>query len=189
MKIVRAADARLGRNVRALLLPMACALAAVTATARVARAQVPLGRGTSTAANTTAANLLTAGCPGGNGIHISVNSGTGSNASDGTRTGTDSSSLLNTVVDEARSVDTTIVFNIAQKNWTRTNLAAAITAGLADQSRGGFAVCAGITAFMPSATLSINGARGTLHFAATLQDLLNSIRTVPGATSPQPRRM
>jgi hypothetical protein len=117
------------------------------------------------------------GCPGGNGIRISATSGTG----------TDSSSVLNTVVNERQSIDTTIVFDVALKNWTRTNLAAQITAGLADQARGGYAICAGVSALIPSATLTIKGARGRVHFAATLQDLLNSIRS--GGTSPQLRRM
>jgi len=118
-------------------------------------------------------------CPGGNGIHISVNSGTV----------TDSSSGINTVIDETRSVDTMLVFNITQKSWTRTNLAAAITAGLADQSRGGYAICAGVTAMMPTATLTIKGARGRVHFAATLQNLLNAIRSGTGAMTPPPRRL
>jgi hypothetical protein len=119
------------------------------------------------------------GCPGGNGIRISATSGTGS----------DSSSVLNTVVNERQSIDTTMVFDVALKNWTRTNLAAEITAGLADQTRGGYAICAGVSALIPSATLTIKGARGRVHFAATLQDLLNSIRSGPGGTSPQLRRM
>jgi hypothetical protein len=117
------------------------------------------------------------GCPGGNGIRISATSGTGS----------DSSSVLNTVVNEKQSIDTTIVFNVALKNWTRTNLAAQITAGLADQARGGYAICVGVSALIPSATMTIKGARGQVHFAATLQDLLNSIRS--GDTSSQLRRM
>jgi hypothetical protein len=119
------------------------------------------------------------GCPGGNGIRISATSGTG----------TDSSSVLNTVVNERQSIDTTMVFDVALKNWTRTNLAAQITVGLADQARGGYAICAGVSALIPSATLTIKGARGRVHFAATLQDLLNSIRSGPGGTSPQLRRM
>jgi hypothetical protein len=119
------------------------------------------------------------GCPGGNGIRISATSGTG----------TDSSSVLNTVVNERQSIDTTMVFDVALKSWTRTNLAAQITVGLADQARGGYAICAGVSALIPSATLTIKGARGQVHFAATLQDLLNSIRSGPGGTSPQLRRM
>jgi hypothetical protein len=130
---------------------------------------------------------LLRGCPGGNGIRISVNTGTANDSS--SHSGSDSSSLLNAVVNERRSIDTTIVFNIAQRNWTRTNLAAAITAGLADQNRGGYAICAGVSALIPSATLTIKGARGRVHFAATLQDLLNSIRSGPGGASPQLRRM
>jgi hypothetical protein len=129
---------------------------------------------------TAAGGQLTAtGCPGGNGVRISVSSGAS----------TDGSSGINTVIDERRSIDTTLVFNVSHKTWTRTNLAAAITAGLADQARGGYAICAGVTALMPTATLTINGARGRIHFAATLQNLLNAIRSGPGASSPPPRRL
>jgi hypothetical protein len=131
------------------------------------------------AASSDTGRAATPGCPGGNGIHISATSGTG----------TDSSSGVNTIIDERRSIDTTIVFNVARKTWTRTNLAAAITAGLADNARGGYAICAGVSAFIPSANLTISGARGRVHFAATLQQLLNSIRLGPGATSPPPRRL
>lgn len=117
-----------------------------------------------------------AGCPGGNGIRISVTSG-------------DSAVDLSPILDLSRAVDTTIVFNIANRSWTRTNLAAAISVGLADEARGGYRICAGITALMPSATLTIRGARGRLHFQASLAELTNAIRTAPGATSPQPRRL
>jgi hypothetical protein len=169
--------------------PLAPAMMAAAATlmvlaavlsARASGAQTPtLGAASATTGVGSQMRSTSSGCPGGNGVHISVNSGTP----------TDSSSGVNIVVDERRSIDTTIVFNVAQKSWTRTNLAAAITAGLADQSRGGYAICAGVTALMPSATLSINGARGRVHFAATLQNLLNAIRLGPGLAGPQPRRL
>jgi hypothetical protein len=146
---------------------------------RTVGGQTPTGTAMSSAGTANQGSSATMGCPGGNGIHIVVNSGTA----------TDSASSINTVIDERRSLDTTIVFNVAQKTWTRTNLAAAITAGLADQTRGGYAICAGVTAMMPSATLTINGARGRVHFAATLQNLLNAIRLGPGGVSPQPRRL
>jgi hypothetical protein len=146
---------------------------------RTAGGQTPTGGAMSGAGTGSQGPSATMGCPGGNGIHIAVNSGTS----------TDSASGINTVIDERRSIDTTIVFNVTRKTWTRTNLAAAITAGLADQTRGGYAICAGVTAMMPSATLTINGARGRVHFAATLQNLLNAIRLGPGGVSPQPRRL
>ena len=111
-----------------------------------------------------------AGCPGGNGIHISTTSGTLTRDSAG----------VNTVIGLNEAVDTTIVFNISSKTWTRTNLAAAISVGLADETRGRFAICAGITALLPSATLTINGARGRVHFAASLKDLSNALRLGPG---------
>ena len=113
-----------------------------------ARAQVPAKPAalTATAAARTSA---IAGCPGGNGIHISATSGTLS----------DSSSGVNTVIGLNQSVDTTLVFNISRKTWSLTNFAAAISVGLADESRGRYAICAGVTALMPSATLTISGAR------------------------------
>jgi hypothetical protein len=111
----------------------------------------------------------TAGCPGGNGIHISATSGTL----------TDSSSGVNTVIGLNQSVDTTLVFNISRKTWTRTNVAAAISVGLADEARGRYAICAGVTALMPSATLTISGARGRVHFVASLKELRDALRLGP----------
>jgi hypothetical protein len=119
-------------------------------------------------ANSTAGAL--AGCPGGNGIHISTTSGTVS----------DSSSGVNTVIGLNQSVDTTLVFDISRKTWTRTNFAAAISLGLADESRGRYAICAGVTALMPTATLTISGARGRVHFAASLKELNDALRAGPG---------
>jgi hypothetical protein len=119
------------------------------------------------------------GCPGGNGIHISTTSGTGS----------DSASGLNTVISPSQSVDTTLVFNISEKTWTRTNLASSITAGLADESRGSYSICAGVTALLSSATLTVRNARGRVHFVASMKSLTDAIKLGPGATSPQQRRM
>lgn len=104
-------------------------------------------------------------------------------------TSNDSAVNLNPSLDLSRAVDTTIVFDIANQSWTRTNLAAAISVGLADEARGGYRICAGVTALMASATLTIRGARGRVHFQASLAELTNAIRTAPGATSPQPRRL
>lgn len=111
-----------------------------------------------------------AGCPGGNGIHISATGGTV----------TDSASGTNQFIGLGQSIDTTWVFNISQRTWTRTNLAAAISVGLADEVRGRYAICAGVTALMPSATLTLQGARGRVHFAASLKDLSNALRLGPG---------
>jgi hypothetical protein len=110
-----------------------------------------------------------AGCPGGNGIHISATAGTG----------TDSASGTNQFIGLGQSVDTTMVFNISQRTWTRTNIAAAISIGLADEQRGRYAICAGVSALMPSATLTLQGARGRVHFAASLKDLTNALRLAP----------
>jgi hypothetical protein len=80
------------------------------------------------------------------------------------------------VIGIGQSVDTTLVLDISRKTWTRTNIAAQITVGLVDQTRGTYAVCAGVSALLPSATLTITGARGRVHFAASLADFQNSLR-------------
>jgi len=133
-----------------------------------ARAQVS-ARPAALTATAAASASATAGCPGGNGIHISATSGTLS----------DSSSGVNTVIGLNQSVDTTLVFNISRKTLTRTNVAAAISVGLADESRGRYAICAGVTALMPSATLTISGARGRVHFVASLKELSDALRRGP----------
>ena len=111
----------------------------------------------------------TAGCPGGNGIHISATTGAL----------TDSSSGVNTVIGLNQSVDTTLVFDISRKTWTATDIAAAISIGLADESRGRYAICAGVTALLPRATLTISGARGRVHFVASLKELSDALRLGP----------
>jgi hypothetical protein len=119
--------------------------------------------------STAAATGAMAGCPGGNGIHISATSGRV----------TDSASGVNTVIGLNQSVDTTLVFNIARRTWTFADLAAAISVGLADESRGRYAICAGVAALLPNATLTISGARGRVHFAASLKELSAALRAGP----------
>lgn len=146
------------------LLIAVAAVAVLTGTleAQVApKPAAPVVQGNSTAG-------AMAGCPGGNGIHINTTSGTV----------TDSSSGVNTVIGLNQSVDTTLVFDVSRKTWTRTNFAAALSLGLADESRGRYAICAGVTALMPTATLMISGARGRVHFAASLKDLNDALHAV-----------
>jgi len=109
-------------------------------------------------------------CPEGNGIHISSTGGTL----------TDSASGMNTVIGIGQSVDTTMVFDITRKTWTRTNLAAAISVGLADETRGRYAVCAGVSALLPNVTLTLQGVKGRVHFAASLKDFNDALRLGPG---------
>jgi hypothetical protein len=120
-------------------------------------------------AQLTANNGALAGCPGGNGIHISTTLGTL----------TDSASGSDTVIPLGQSVDTTLVFDISRKTWTRNDIAAQISVGIADETRGTYAVCAGVSALLPSATLTISGAHGRVHFAASLADFTNSLRRSP----------
>ena len=145
-----------------LIVATASALLTATLDAQVAPKPATAVQGNSTAG-------AMAGCPGGNGIHITTTSGTV----------TDSSSGVKTVIGLNQSVDTTLVFNISRKTWTRTSFAAALSLGLADESRGRYAICAGVTALMPTATLTISGARGRVHFAASLKDLNDALRAGP----------
>jgi hypothetical protein len=148
-----------------LLTAVSLALSATARAQVVPKPPTPIP----TVATAAARSGATAGCPGGNGIHISSTSGTL----------TDSSSGVNTVIGLNQSVDTTLVFNISRKTWTRTNVAAAISIGLADELRGRYAICAGVTALMPSATLTISGARGRVHFIASLKELSDALRRGP----------
>ena len=148
-----------------ILSAVSLALSATVRAQVVPKTPTPIPTVSSAAAGSSAS----AGCPGGNGIHISSTSGTL----------TDSSSGVNTVIGLNQSVDTTLVFNISRKTWTRTNVAAAISIGLADESRGRYAICAGVTALMPSATLTISGARGRVHFIASLKELSDALRRGP----------
>ncbi len=147
-------------------------LLAIALTSSTLRAQTPTQPRTQTATqaptDTTAGTM--AGCPGGNGIHISTTGGTL----------TDSSGGVNRVFAIEQSVDTTLVFDISSKTWTRTNLAAAISVGLADESRGRYAVCAGVSALLPSVNLTLRGARGRVHFVASLKDFNDALRLGPG---------
>jgi hypothetical protein len=147
----------------------ATALLTVTLEAQV-RPTTPTPLRTDTTSGVTAANGTMAGCPGGNGIHISATGGTL----------TDSSSGVNRVIGIGQSVDTTLVFNISRKTWTRTNLAAAISVGLADEERGRYAVCAGVTALLPSVNLTVQGAHGRVHFVASLKEFNDALRLGPG---------
>jgi hypothetical protein len=143
-----------------LIVAVVSALAFAPLSAQVAPRSATPVQGNSTAAAMT-------GCPGGNGIHITTTSGTVS----------DSSSGINTRIGLNQAVDTTLVFDISRKTWTRTNFAAALSLGLADESRGRYAICAGVTALMPTATLTISGARGRVHFAASLKQLNDALRS------------
>lgn len=144
------------------------ALIALAMTSARLAAQSPAQAATTPTSTTTTGTM--AGCPGGNGIHITTTGGTL----------TDSSAGVNTVIPIGQSIDTTLVFDITRKTWTRTNLAAAISVGLADESRGRYAVCAGVSALLPNVSLTLQGARGRVHFVASLKDFNDALRLGPG---------
>jgi hypothetical protein len=157
---------------RALLVGVGCLLGALGCAQATQKpgAPTPVAAAQTPAEATGVTTGTRAGCPGGNGIHISATSGTLTDTS---------SSGVNTVIGLNQSVDTTLVFDITQKTWTRTNLAAAISVGITDEVRGRYAICAGVTALLPSATLTISGARGRVHFVASLKQLTDALRLGP----------
>lgn len=69
------------------------------------------------------------------------------------------------------SVDTVLIFDFAERKWTRTDFAAMVDVGWAGDDRRRFNVCAGVSIEMPDATLVVRGARGTVHFRASLDRL------------------
>jgi hypothetical protein len=79
------------------------------------------------------------------------------------------------------SADTVIKFDFAERKWSRTDFAAMLAVGWASDDRRRFSVCAGVSIEMPDATLVVRGARGTVHFRASLDRL-----TLAGAS---PRSM
>lgn len=166
--------APIARVARSMIVP---SLVAIGSTAWTNKAEAQVTNPASVASTRAVeAPRSDSGCPGGNGIHISLTSG-------------DSAGGVDRLIDVQRPMDTTLVFDIAERSWTRTNLAAAISVGLADEAGGGYMICAGVTALMPSATLTIRGARGRVHFQASLAELTRAIRLTPGAGGPQPRRL
>jgi hypothetical protein len=70
-----------------------------------------------------------------------------------------------------------LTFDIAERKWARTNFAAMIDVGWASDDRRRFNVCAGVSIEMPDATLVVRGARGRVHFRASL-DRLTMSKTV-----------
>lgn len=130
---------------------------------------------TTTASTTAAIDSMAGrvvGCPGGNGIRITATSGTLTDSTGAARADTGA----NAIIGLGQTLDTTLVFNISRKTWTRSNISAAISVGIADESRGRYAICAGVNALLPTATLTITGARGTVHFAADLRQFTNAVR-------------
>jgi hypothetical protein len=67
-------------------------------------------------------------------------------------------------------IDTTWVFQVAQKTWPLGHMEASIKADWSNAD-GKSRVCSGVNLSMDDATLTVKGARGTVHFKASLADL------------------
>jgi len=96
-------------------------------------------------------------CPAGNGIRIYTVAG-----------GADSAAPKQIL---ATATDTVLTFDFAERKWSRTDFAAMVDVGWASDDRRRFSVCAGVSVEMPDATLVVRGARGTVHFRASLDRL------------------
>ena len=113
---------------------------------------------------------VTGACVAGNGVRITTVVGTGASGSAG-------STVL-------ALTDTTLVFNYAERSWTRTDFAAMVDVGWASEDRRRINVCAGVSIEMSEATIVVRGARGRIHFRASLDRLtqFKSASTASGAS-------
>lgn len=109
-------------------------------------------------ATSVATGPRSGGCAAGTGIRI-------------TGLANDSTGLRLPEIDLGKSIDTVITINVAERRWTRSDFAAAISVGWSDAPRSQSAICAGINLFMRQASLVVRGARGQVHFRAALADL------------------
>lgn len=107
------------------------------------------------------------GCPAGNGVRIYTVVGSADSTAP-------KPALLT-------SVDTVLTFDFAERKWARTDFAAMVDVGWASDDRRRFSVCAGVSIEMPDATLVVRGARGRVHFRASLDRLTPSKAVLPGS--------
>jgi hypothetical protein len=94
-------------------------------------------------------------------------------------------------VDRRTAVDTTFTFNVAERRWSLSELAASVAAGLADSARGRWYLCAGAAVGLRRPTLVVRGARGQIRLRASLEELsraLESRRPETRRPSTPPRR-
>lgn len=68
------------------------------------------------------------------------------------------------------AVDSTWFFSVAQRTWPLGHMEASVKADWSDASGSG-RVCTGVSLSMEQATLTVKGARGSVHFRADLSDL------------------
>ena len=99
-----------------------------------------------------------AGCPGGSGIHISATGGTLTDSSAGEQSG-----RYRTV-----SRHNAGVRHLTQ-NMDAHQSCGCDQGGPADEVSGRYAVCAGVSALMPSVNLPLQSARGRVHFVASVE--------------------
>jgi hypothetical protein len=71
------------------------------------------------------------------------------------------------------AVDTTWVFQVARRSWPLGHIEASIKADWANPA-GTSRVCSGVNLSMDQAVVTVKGARGTVHFKASLAELNGS---------------
>lgn len=136
-------------------------------------------------------------CPVVNGIVASVTSGDSTSS----RISRDTGAARRTV--RATSIDTTWTFDIRERTWTWSSLAASVGVGLGGTSgevafagmtpardslaSRAWSVCAAASVGMQNSTLTLRGARGTVHLRANVTTLEDAGRRMRDTTS-RPRR-
>lgn len=112
-------------------------------------------------------------------------------------------SVLVPRVETRSSIDTTWTFDVRERQWTWRELAASVGLGYAGSSRSapltgtttapdsaartGWSVCAAAGVGMREATLSVRGARGTVHLRADATALTRASSAMRDTTG-RPRR-
>lgn len=78
-------------------------------------------------------------------------------------------------IDRSASVDTTFRFDVSERRWILSSLAASAAAGLTDTTRGRWYFCAGAAVGLTRPTLVIRGARGVVRLRASLAELSRAL--------------
>ena len=119
------------------------------------------------------ATMPTPGCAVLNGIRISASWGDSTGA--GRRADTARTRFL---VDGRTTIDTTLTFNVADRQWSRPSLDAMVAAGASSRaSSAPWRACVGITVGMQQPTIALRGVRGQLHLKVDL----TSLARIPGS--------
>ena len=164
-------------------------LALAMAAGNVAGARVAAAQVTTTPPPTATSSRAPDACATLNGIRIAADWGAAPSVAGISGSGASSPKL---VLDSRTTIDTTIAFDIDDKQWTRPQLVAEVAAGVSGGAsagafprpgtgaRGPWHACVGVLVGMRQPTLVLRGVRGQVHLEVDLSPLTG----VMGSSSP-----